>query len=73
MSSASGEATEFMHLALPVNGVCPAGTYPVYRAFSNRGDANHRYTMSRRVRDHMGTRGWLAEGDGADRVVMCAP
>jgi hypothetical protein len=25
------------------------------------------------MRDAMAARGWVAEGDGADRVVMCAP
>jgi hypothetical protein len=43
------EATEFMHLMLPVNGVCPAGTFAVHRVFSNRRDANHRYTTNSRV------------------------
>jgi len=45
----------------------------VYRVFSNRADANHRYTTDRATRDLMVARGWLAEGDGADTVVMCAP
>ena len=46
---------------------------PVYRVFSNRADANHRYMTDRGVRDQMVASGWLAEGDGADLVVMCAP
>jgi hypothetical protein len=46
---------------------------PVYRVYSNRPDANHRYTIERAVRDAMVAKGWLAEGDGADIVVMCAP
>jgi len=41
--------------------------------FSNRADANHRYTTERAVRDEMAAKGWLVEGDGADAVVMCAP
>ena len=53
-------------------GVCPAGTVPVYRAFDNRADANHRYTTDRTVRDHMAAIGWTIEGDGPDFVVMCA-
>jgi hypothetical protein len=46
---------------------------PVYRVYSNRADANHRYTTERAVRDAMVAKGWLAEGDGPDTVVMCAP
>ena len=36
-------------------------------------DANHRYMTDRTVRDQMVAKGWLAEGDGPDLVVMCAP
>jgi hypothetical protein len=61
----------FMHVFLPIAGVCPAGTTPIYRVFSNRADANHRYMTDRAVRDQMVARGWLAEGDGPDLVVMC--
>ena len=67
------EAASFFHVKLPVVGVCPAGTGPVYRVFSNRPDANHRYMVDRAVRDTMTGSGWLAEGDGADLVVMCTP
>lgn len=67
------EDPAFFYLYTPVAGACPASTRPVYRVYSNRIDANHRYTTSRDVRDAMVARGWLAEGDGADRVVMCAP
>ncbi len=67
------ESAEFMDVVLPVNGVCAVGTLPVYRVFSNRPDANHRYMTDRALRDAMVARGWLAEGDGPDLVVMCAP
>jgi hypothetical protein len=66
------EEPNFMHVYLPNAGACPAGTTPVYRAFSNRPDANHRYMTDRSVRDQMVAHGWLAEGDGPDLVVMCA-
>jgi hypothetical protein len=67
------EDPRFMHMFLPVAGTCGAGTVPVYRVFSNRADANHRYMTDAALRDQMVTRGWLAEGDGPDLVVMCAP
>jgi len=67
------EDPTFMDVFLPVAGVCPAGTVNVYRVFSNRADANHRYMTDPALRDRMVASGWLAEGDGPDRVVMCAP
>ena len=68
------EDPAFMYMILPTNGVCPANTtIPVYRVFSNRPDANHRYMTDPAVRDQMVAEGWLAEGDGPDLVVMCAP
>jgi hypothetical protein len=67
------EDPAFMHMTLPAAGVCPPGTIPVYRVFSNRADANHRYMTDKAVRDLMVAAGWTAEGDGPDLVVMCAP
>lgn len=67
------ESAAFFHLYPPNLGTCAPGTVPVYRVFSNRPDANHRYTTDRATRDLMQSRGWLAEGDGPDTVVMCAP
>lgn len=67
------EESRFMHMYLPSEGVCAANTTPVYRLFNNRADANHRYTTVTAVRDAMIAKGWTAEGDGPDRVVMCAP
>lgn len=67
------EDSQFFHVVLPVAGICSAGTQPVYRVFSNRADANHRYMVKREIRDRMAARGWVVEGDGADFVVMCAP
>ena len=67
------EDPAFMQTFLPAAGVCPANATPVYRVFSNRLDANHRYMTDRTVRDQMIAKGWLAEGDGPDLVVMCAP
>jgi hypothetical protein len=67
------EDPAFMSMVLPTEGVCPAGTRNVYRVFSARKDANHRYTTSVAIRDQMVAAGWEAEGDGDDRVAMCAP
>lgn len=67
------EDPAFMQMVLPTLGTCPAGTQIVYRVFSNRADANHRYMTDRAIRDQMVAKGWLAEGDGPDLVVMCAP
>lgn len=67
------EDASFMQMYLPVAGVCPPGAVPIYRVFSNRADANHRYMISKALRDQMVAKGWLAEGDGPDLVVMCAP
>ncbi|MEP7207638.1 MAG: CAP domain-containing protein [Casimicrobiaceae bacterium] len=67
------EEANYMFMYLPTAGSCPAGTVPIYRVFSNRPDANHRYVTDPSVRDMMAGLGWLAEGDGPDLVVMCAP
>ena len=67
------EDPQFFHVVLPVAGVCPAGTRNVYRTFSNRADANHRYMVKAAIRDEMVAKHWLAEGDGPDLVVMCSP
>ena len=67
------EASAIFHMVLPTAGTCPVGMTPVYRVFSNRADANHRYMTDRATRDQMVGMGWLAEGDGPDLVVMCAP
>lgn len=67
------ESRSFFALVMPILGECPVGMAPVYRVFSNRTDANHRYTTDRVVRSAMVAKGWVAEGDGSDAVVMCAP
>lgn len=69
------ESSSVFHIGLPeaVTGACAAGTAPVYRVWSNRPDANHRYTTSAAIRAEMVAAGWVAEGYGPDLVIMCAP
>ena len=68
------ESPDVFHVGLPdpATGNCAVGTIPVYRVWNNRSDSNHRYTTSRTLRDQMLAKGYLAEGYGADVVVMCA-
>lgn len=68
------ETDEAFFIAAPdAQGNCPPNTAPVYRLWSRRADSNHRYTTDRGVRDTMVKAGWLAEGNGPDTTVMCAP
>jgi len=56
-------------------GVCPATTVPVYRAYNNRADVNHRYTTERSVHLSMLAKGYVEEGFGGNGkpvVAMCA-
>ena len=56
----------------PLNGACPGGTQPVYRAYNNGFtrdiDSSHRITGSLTALQEVVTRGWRDEG-----MVMCAP
>lgn len=55
---------------LPVNGICPASSTPVYRLYNNRhmfNDGNHRFTTDRDIAAEMTVSGWKNEG-----VTMCA-
>ena len=60
------EGTAFRAL-LPVDGVCMAGTSPVYRLFS-QALANHRYTQSIGTYQALQFKGWAPEG-----VAFCSP
>jgi len=49
---------------VPVNGQCPSGTTPVWRAYNNRAaenDSNHRFTVDPQQRAAMAM-GWIDEG-----------
>ena len=69
------ESPDVFEVVLPntVDGSCPAGTIAVYRLYSNRPDASHRYVTSLAIRTQMLAAGWIAEGYGPLGVVMCAP
>ena len=65
------ESLDFL-TTVPIRGICPSGTVPVYRAYNNgfaRGvDSNHRISASQTALQQVLVRGWIYEG-----VVMCAP
>lgn len=55
---------------VPVNGQCPAGTSPVYRAYNNRwaqNDSNHRFMVDPKQRVAMAM-SWIDEG-----AAFCSP
>ena len=56
-------------------GQCPAGSIPVYRAWNQRADSNHRYTTDLAVLQAMVAKGYVAEGYGspAAPTAMCSP
>jgi hypothetical protein len=53
---------------LPVSGVCPLATQPLYRTYNNgmNGDPGHRYSMRESLLQSMA--GWVYEG-----LVLCLP
>lgn len=69
------ESSAVFYIQAPdrASGACPDGTDPVYRAYDNRADANHRYTTDASSRAAMLATGWVPEGYGPQAVVMCAP
>jgi hypothetical protein len=68
------ETSNAFYIALPdtTTGACPAGTIPVYRLWNQRADSNHRYTTDLGIKAQMIQRGYVAEGYGPDKVIMCA-
>jgi hypothetical protein len=57
------------------NGLCPAGTAPLYRLYNNGlgGAPNHRYTTSLEVFNQQAAAGWTFEGNGDTKVFACVP
>lgn len=66
------ESLDFISTPAGINGTCPIGTVPVYRAYNNgfaQGtDSSHRTTSNLAAINETVSRGWINEG-----VVMCAP
>lgn len=68
------ESIAFYLQLADANGLCPAGTVALYRAYNNGmgGAPNHRYTTSTTILDQMIAAGWVFEGNGNTRVFACA-
>ena len=71
------ESDNVFEVFLPdlTTGQCPAGSIPIYRAWNNRVDSNHRYTTDLAVEQAMIAKGYIAEGYGpsATPTAMCSP
>ena len=71
------ESNDVFLVALPdlTSGACPSGSVPIYRAWNNRADSNHRYTTDPGVQQAMVAKGYIAEGYGpvSMPVAMCSP
>jgi PQQ-like domain len=65
------ESNDFLTTPV-VNGACPSGLVPVYRAYNNGFasgiDSNHRITSNFAAYQQTVAAGWIGEG-----IVMCAP
>jgi serine protease len=49
---------------LPINDICPANTYAIYRLYnghSEQNDSNHRFVSSRKAYVDMRSKGWIGE------------
>ncbi|HZI85023.1 MAG TPA: hypothetical protein VFF44_13985 [Casimicrobiaceae bacterium] len=76
----AGNAWQFEGIAFYIdlpdaNGLCPAGTVPLYRLYDNGmgGAPNHRYTTSLTVFNQQEAAGWSFEGNGDTKVFACVP
>ena len=68
------ESSEAFFVSTPFeDGSCAYMWKPVYRLWNQRADSNHRYTTDPAIKAQMITRGYVAEGVGADGVAMCSP
>jgi hypothetical protein len=57
------------------NGLCAAGTVPLYRLYNNAmgGAPNHRFTTSLDTLNQMVAAGWTFEGNGNTKASACVP
>ena len=69
------ESSNVFKVRLPdtATGACPSGTQPLYRAFNQRTDVNHRYTIILTFAYEMVDKGYALEGYGSPPVAMCVP
>jgi hypothetical protein len=70
------ESSDVFEVFLPnlTTGQCPAGSIPIYRAWNQRVDSNHRYTTDLGVLQSMIAKGYVAEGYGGPvPTAMCSP
>jgi hypothetical protein len=69
------ESIAFYIQLADANGVCPAGTVPLYRAYNNGmgGAPNHRYTTSLAILNQMIAAGYVFEGNQVTQVFACVP
>ena len=71
------ESDDVFEAFLPdfATGGCPAGSIPIYRAWNNRADSNHRFTTDVLVLQTMVAKGYIAEGygPGPTPTAMCSP
>lgn len=58
-----------------VTGQCPSGSVPIYRAWNDRVDSNHRFTTDPATFQAMLAKGYIGEGYGPPSmpVAMCSP
>lgn len=69
------EAIAFYIQLADANGLCGAGTVPLYRLYDNGmgGAPNHRYTTELTIFNQMVAAGWVFEGNGNTKVFACVP
>jgi len=69
------ESNNVFAIYLPnlATGACPVNTEPIYRAWNDRADSNHRYSTDPAVQAQMVAKGYIAEGYGNPPVIMCSP